>query len=271
MIKVDMHMHTCASDGTWDVHELREELIRNKINIFSITDHDSIENVKRMEEIIKPGDNLTYIHGVELTTSYDGREYHLTVYGFEDGNQGLIDLMNRTNNNRINSNKEYIEKYAAAKYGILPGDYEKYEYDRKKGGWKSANFMIDRGIHRDLPSHLRDVDESGYRALLAGPEETIKIAKKSGAKIFLAHPSYNYRDRYMPENEMKYWLEIGIDGMECYSPYNSSFVQGYVDFCKKNNLMISGGSDCHGTFIGSRKLGVPHVELEDLNIKKILG
>jgi len=34
--------------------------------------------------------------------------------------------------------------------------------------------------------------------------------------------------------------------------------------------MISGGSDCHGSFIPSRKLGVPDVSLDDLNIKKLL-
>ncbi len=29
--------------------------------------------------------------------------------------------------------------------------------------------------------------------------------------------------------------------------------------------------DCHGAFIPSRKLGVPHVELNDLNIKELLN
>jgi len=106
---------------------------------------------------------------------------------------------------------------------------------------------------------------------LNSPEETIKIAKKSGGKIFLAHPSYHYKNGYMPEKEMKHWLEIGIDGMECYSPYNRNFIQGYIEFCKKNNLMISSGSDCHGTFIESRKLGVPHVELNDINIMNLLN
>lgn len=271
MKKVDMHMHTCASDGTWDVYELKEQLIKNKINIFSITDHDSIDNVIKMQEIITPKDNLVYIHGIELTTTYEGREYHLLTYNYDYKNHDLIALMNWTNDSRINSNNQYIEKYAALKYeNVNYEDFEKYEYNRKRGGWKSANYMMDKGIHNDLLSHLNDVNKSGYRAVLKNPKETIEIAKKSGGKVILAHPSSNYKNEYMPESEMKYWLEIGIDGMECYSPYNQSFVQWYIDFCKKNNLMISGGSDCHGTFIQTRKLGVPHVELSDLNIKGLL-
>lgn len=271
MSKIDMHVHTCASDGTWDVYELKEELIKNKINIFSITDHDCIDNIRNMDEIIIPKDNLVYLHGVELTTMHDNKEYHLTVYNFDEKNNKFIELMNWTNKNRIDSNKEYIEKYAVSKYDIVSvEDFEKYEYDRKRGGWKSANYMMDKGIHKDLFTHLNDVNESGYKAPLKNPEETIEIAKKSGGKIFLAHPSYHYRNGYMPEVELKYWLELGIDGIECYSPYNQNNIERYVEFCKKNNLMISGGSDCHGSFIESRKLGVPHVDLSDLNIKNLL-
>ncbi|KAF5034454.1 MAG: PHP domain-containing protein [Sedimentibacter saalensis] len=272
MKKVDLHMHTCASDGTWDVEELKEQLIKSNINIFSITDHDCVDNVKNMENIITPSDNLIFIPGTELTTEYDGREYHLTLYNYDINNKGLMDLINWSNQSKLNSNKEYIGTYAADKYdSISLEDFEKYEYDRKRGGWKSANYMIDKGIHKDVLNHLQEVKESGLKAKLKGPDEVIGIAKKSGGKLFLAHPSYHYRNTTMPEEELKFWLEAGIDGIECFSPYNKDEAQYYIDFCKKNNLMISGGSDCHGNFIPSRKLGVPHAELSDLNIKKLFN
>jgi hypothetical protein len=111
---------------------------------------------------------------------------------------------------------------------------------------------------------------TGDLAELKSPEEVIRVAKESGGKIFLAHPSYHYRNTFMPEEELKFWLELGIDGIECFSPYNGGRGDYYIDFCRKNNLMISGGSDCHGMFIPSRKLGVPEVSLEDLDIKKLL-
>lgn len=271
MKKVDMHMHTCASDGTWDVSELKEELIKNKINVFSITDHDCIENIKNMQEIINPKDNLIFIPGTELTTEYQGREYHLTLYNYDIKSKQLMDLIKWTNDNKINTNKEYIQNYASKKHGsVTMEDFEKYNYDRKRGGWKSVNYMIDKGIHTDVLSHLTDFGKAGLKAKLKTPEEVISIAKMSGGKIFLAHPSYHYRNSLMPEKELEYWLTMGIDGIECFSPYNRGQEQYYIDFCKKHNLMISGGSDCHGMFIPSRKLGLPEVYLDDLNIKKIL-
>ncbi|HOK49961.1 MAG TPA: PHP domain-containing protein [Sedimentibacter sp.] len=270
MKKVDMHIHTVASDGTWDVEELKNELLKNKIQIFSVTDHDSVDNIKNMQEVLDHKDNLIFIPGVELSAEYQGKEYHLTLYNFDIKDQDLLDLMDWTNQNKLSSNADYI-RYVANKYkNISFEEFEKYENNRKRGGWKSANYMIDKGIHKDIPEHLKDVYASGIKAELKNPEEVIKIAKKSGGKIFLAHPSYHYRNTLMPQEELKYWLELGIDGIECYSPYNGGSGDYYIDFCKKNNLMISGGSDCHGAFIPSRVLGVPHVTLEDLDIKKLL-
>lgn len=271
MKKVDMHMHTCASDGTWDVTELKEELIKNKINIFSITDHDCIENIKNMQDIVSPKDNLIFIPGTELTAEYQGKEYHLTLYNYDIKNQQLMELMKWTNDSKIKANKEYIKDYASGKFdGVSLEDFEKYNYDWKRGGWKSLNYMVDKGIHEDILTHLADFGKSGIKAKLKDPEEVIKTAKMSGGKVFLAHPSYHYKKSRMPEEELKHWLSLGIDGIECFSPYNKGEEQYYIDFCKKNNLMISGGSDCHGMFIPARKLGLPEVKLEDLNIEGLL-
>ncbi|NLJ57550.1 MAG: PHP domain-containing protein [Tissierellia bacterium] len=270
MKKVDMHIHTSASDGTWDVEELKRELVANKIDVFSITDHDSISNVKNMEDIIRPKDNILFIPGVELSSEHEGKEYHLTLYNYDINHKGLLDLIEWTNNNKLSSNRDYIASYAANKYeDVSVEDFEKYEFNRKRGGWKSAWYMFDKGIHKNIPEHLKDVYASGLKAKLKSPQEVIDIAKKSGGKVFLAHPSYHFREG-MPKEELKFWLECGIDGIECYSPYNKGASQQYIDFCKKNNLMISGGSDCHGNFIPSRKLGNPTVSLEDLNIKKLM-
>ncbi len=271
MKKTDMHMHTCASDGPWDVYDLKKELINSKINIFSITDHDCVDNIKKMQEIIEPGDNLMFIPGTELTTEYEGREYHLTMYNYDINNEALLNLIKWTNESKISTNSRFIGSYAASKFdGVSLEDYEQYYYDRKRGGWKSLNYMLDKGIHKNISAHFVDFGKSGMKAKLKGSEEVVKIAKESGGKIFLAHPSYHYKQTPMPHEELKYWLSLGIDGIECFSPYNVGSEEYYKDFCKKNDLMISGGSDCHGEFIPARRLGMPEVYLEELNLKKIL-
>ena len=87
MKKVDLHIHTNASDGTWDVTELKNELKKNKIDIFSVTDHDSVENIENMQNILKNKDNLIFIPGTELSAEYKGKEYHLNLYNYDIKNK----------------------------------------------------------------------------------------------------------------------------------------------------------------------------------------
>lgn len=271
MIKTDLHIHTNVSDGTWDVYELKDKIKENKIKIFSITDHDDIENVGAMENILKPSDDLIFLKGVELTTTYDDKEYHLTMYNYDSNNKELIGFLDWTKYLRLDYNDKFIHYLAGLHESITFKDFLEYKEDRKRGGWKSSNYLIDKKIHKNMDEHFEDIRKSGLTITFKYPEEVFKICKKSGGYIFLAHPSYHYRQSAMPIEELKMWLDLGIDGIECFTPYNDKKQSEYYkEFCDKNNLMISGGSDCHGDFIPSRKLGVPHINLCDLRIDKLL-
>ncbi len=84
---------------------------------------------------------------------------------------------------------------------------------------------------------------------LANPiyEDVIDIIHRSGGLAFLAHP-FEYRiedtikflDDLMKKNE--------LDGIECFHPSaNENATNILVEYAKKNNLYISGGSDYHGS------------------------
>ena len=50
-MKVDLHLHTSASDGTWTPEVLVAKLLESGISLFAVTDHDSVENVARTAAI----------------------------------------------------------------------------------------------------------------------------------------------------------------------------------------------------------------------------
>ncbi len=271
MLKTDLHMHTNVSDGTWNVYELKDKLKENNIKIFSITDHDDIENSEAMASIIKPSDDLIYIKGVEFTSTYNDKEYHLTLYNYDSKSKELIEFLDWTKYLRLDYNDKFIKYISTIYDNVTFEDFLAYKEDRSRGGWKSSNYLIDKKIHNNMTEHFEDIKKSGLTITFKSPEEAIKACKKSGGYIFLAHPSYHYRQSAMPMEELKMWLDLGIDGIECFTPYNDGkHSEYYKDFCTKNNLMISGGSDCHGEFIPARKLGVPNVNLMDLKLDKLL-
>jgi predicted metal-dependent phosphoesterase TrpH len=266
---VDLHIHTDASDGTWDLDALMTRIIANNITFFSITDHDTIKNSQKMLKNIGSYQEYqgNFIIGAEVSCTYREVTYHLTAYAFDPGNAALQTLLD-TNLRILHAyNDATIKALSKMHPGIDYGKYLAYQFDKKKGGWKGLNFLLDEGVIHTISEFfdlLVDVDE---KMEFSDPVTVITTIRKAGGFPFLAHPSARRNGERMPEEELKQWIDLGVAGIECYSTYCSlEDAQAYVQFCREHDLYISAGSDCHGTFILERKLAHPPVTLEMVNL-----
>ena len=77
---VDLHLHTLASDGFWKPSELIDYLAEKRITVAAVCDHDTQRSVI---EAIQLGQErgVHIIPGVEVTTTWRDRQWHLLVYG----------------------------------------------------------------------------------------------------------------------------------------------------------------------------------------------
>ena len=269
--RVDLHIHTTASDGALDNDEVLNGIEKARIQIFSITDHDTIENGIKVVGHILPY-NAIYILGAEISCTYRDREYHITAYGFDHTNRQLAALLedNRRKREEFNiSVVKYTEKLL--KKGLVE-DYIAYKHDKRRGGWKNICYMMDRNIVDGFEQFVEIIVKSGEKIVFEPPKRVIDIIKGAGGHAFMAHPAAYIKGDILNEDILEEWRDMGISGIECYSPYlhdirNAGY---YLSFCRRNNLMISGGSDFHGGFVG-RELGVPEITLSDLKLDFING
>jgi|AntRauTorckE6833_2_1112554.scaffolds.fasta_scaffold00537_24 predicted metal-dependent phosphoesterase TrpH len=270
--KVDLHIHTKASDGTWNINELLNELQINKISIFSITDHDTVQMVKKFSQTDLNIEKV-FIPGIEISSTFDAKEFHITSYGFDIQNKDLLNLINYNKKVRNEFNNEIIYYFEKLFNKNLINKYYDYQNDNSRGGWKALNFLIDynliTGIH-DLFDKISDMEE---KMIFLPPNKVIDIVHKAEGFTFLAHPGAYYDKELLDKDFLIEWIEMGIDGIEAYSPYLNKLndAKYYIEFCKSNDLMISGGSDSHGSFIKKRKIGKPNIFLNDININKLLN
>lgn len=263
--QVDMHLHTTASDGTWTVEELVAKIVENKIKVFSITDHDIIHDHEKIIDSM-PND-VYYTIGSEISCMYNGEEYHILAYGFDYKDARLNELVEFNQIERDIFNTKTVE-YAKKINKIEDiADYESYEYNRKKGGWKSFNYILDKNVVKDLGEYFEIIKLKNETMNFKDPVEVIKTIKDAGGYAFLAHPSAYTKGERLSLEVLKEWKDYGISGIECFSPYLKDIEDAdyYIKFCEENDLMISAGSDCHGEF-NKRTLGIPKVSMDKVRL-----
>ena len=90
-MRADLHIHTTASDGTWDPGQVVKAACAAGIKFFAITDHDSVANVAETKRLAENA-GLRFLSGVELNSTKDGHNYHILGYGIDIENKRLQEL-----------------------------------------------------------------------------------------------------------------------------------------------------------------------------------
>ncbi len=80
----DLHIHSSYSDGSDSVAELLEAIKREGIRFFSLTDHDTVDGIREMEQLIPEG--VCFIPGIEFSCISDAGKCHILGYGYDIDN-----------------------------------------------------------------------------------------------------------------------------------------------------------------------------------------
>lgn len=251
-MKADLHIHSNNSDGSDTVQELLKNLKQSKVDIFALTDHDTIEGCKEMEKLELQ--DITFIKGVELTCLCDDIKCHLLGYGVDINNFELLALIEKGKLLRRQKLETRI-KYLKDIFSIELTENEKNWLYSRKSVVKThlANILVNRGLAEDnisaMKKYLDNIKTGNTRF---DGKEAIKTIKNAGGIVVWAHPiggegeQHLLPEEFLPKlNKMK---NFGIQGLECYySRYNFNEIEFLEKCAKDNNLLITGGSDYHGT------------------------
>jgi predicted metal-dependent phosphoesterase TrpH len=272
-LKVDLHIHTCASDGTWTPAEVVEEVRKNGIQLFAVTDHDTLDSIAETRLLIAETE-LFFLPGVEISSTYQGDLYHILAYGVDTNNPRLRELLD-TNTRLMNKkDDESIRMLLEQGYKVDFEKYLQYEYDRRKGGWKALNYLVDTGVCKDTAeffnSLFTELNNLSFPTF-ASPEEVFAIIEEAGGISVIAHPGLNLYGKYQPEELLRIFVQLGLQGVEAFHPqHDVKMSRICYEFAEKQGLQITSGSDCHGGFVPYRRLGLPATRLHQLKIDKIL-
>ena len=254
---IDLHIHSTASDGTLTPSEILKCAYTLGIPAVSITDHDTVAGCREALDREMP-DGLAFIPGVEISAQAPpffalSGSIHLLGYGIDLANPRLNAMLKRLQDSRLNRNPRIIERLNALGLEITldevvesgaPDQVGRPHIARtmvKKGFVPNFNAAFDIYLGNNRPAY---VDK--YRVPL---EEAVVAIRNAGGIAVLAHPGlYTSQNGLMPDSVMAAFKATGIDGVEVYYPEHSAEqTTHYAALAKRHNLIVTGGTDFHGS------------------------
>ncbi|ACJ75357.1 PHP domain protein [Thermosipho africanus H17ap60334] len=262
---VDFHMHSTASDGTFNPNELVTLVKERKIECFSLTDHDTIDGVKQIKE-------KNFIPGVEISIEHP-TTLHILGYGFDINNEKFNKVLDQLKQYRYERNVKMVEKANALGFditleelleeanGTLIGRPHFASLLLKKGYVKDRKEAFEKYLKRGMPLY-----EDKKRLDL---ENAIEIITQAGGIAVFAHPYQTSEDEDEIEKLLKKMVDLGLKGIEVYySKHTKGMIETYEKLAKKYNLVKTAGSDFHGQNTPDIELGI---EVRRENIKEFLS
>lgn len=272
-MKADLHLHTNCSDGSDSPKELAQNVIKAGINIFALTDHDTVEGVREILDYIP--ENINFLPSVELTCKADSVKCHILGFNCNIEDDKLSSLINKGKKLRRQKLETRIN-YLREVWNIdLTKSELEWLYSRKSVvKTHLANILVNRGLGNNnvevMKRYLDDCKTGNTR--FTGEEAMAAITSANGTPVW-AHPLGGEGEIHITHDEFYKKFEVmksfGIQGLECYySRYNQDEIEFLVDFANKNKLLISGGSDYHGSNknISIGKLNVENLPVDSLKL-----
>lgn len=256
MRAIDLHTHTCKSDGSYTPTELVDYAVEKNLSAVAITDHDSIEGLDEavahaaaLKERGLP--SVEVIPGIEFSTKYEKQDVHIVgLYISYDG-QAFQDALGGFVDSRINRNRKMCANLQGAGIDIT---YEKLLAmypDAVITRAHYASYLLENGYVKSrqdaFARYLGDHTKYFVPREKVTPSQAVELIVKAGGVPILAHPPLYHMGNDRLDALVSFLKADGLMGIEVfYSTYSNQDVRDMQRLADKYELLVSGGSDFHG-------------------------
>ena len=241
----DLHIHTDLSDGTMSPGQVVKEASKLNLRTIAITDHDSVDAVE-IAQIVGDMEGVNVIPAIELSSYYQPADIHLLGYYIDTKNSALIEKLAELRLERVERIKKITKKLRAT--GVKVEHQEVFDVSKEgsPGRMHIADVLCSKGycanIRETFKKYLSDNGPAFVPKVALTLKDAIELIISSDGIPVLAHPGVTKRDTLIPK-----MVEYGLQGIEVYYPtHQPDAVKRYKRIAKKHDLVITGGSDCHG-------------------------
>lgn len=268
-IRCDLHLHTTLSDG----HHTPEEVVllakECALPLMAITDHDTVAGVAEGKAAAER-EGIQLLAGVELST-YDREEVHILGYNVPYLDPSFAEEVVKLQALRKERVQAVVDKLRRHGVKLVVGS----ELDSPSAGRSHvAELLVKQGYVRSKAEAFDKYLGKGAPCYVDGmrvtPRDGVRLLREAGAVPVLAHP-YRFLHDASIGGMVDALVKAGLMGIEVYYPNYGSTVRNTLSgLAKTHDLIVTGGSDFHGTGEGA-PVGTTGAFLDEKAQKVLLG
>ncbi|WP_280417134.1 PHP domain-containing protein [Nocardia carnea] len=252
-MRIDLHTHTTASDGT----DTPADLVRNAaaagLDVVAITDHDTTAGWAEAEAARPAG--LSLVRGMEMSCIGRGVDgwpvsVHLLAYLFDPADAGFAAERERLRGERVQRLRAMAEQMAADGLPVDP-DAVLASAGPAAGRPHLARALVEAGVVPSVEAafaQLLAADGHYYVEKADTPlHRAVEMIADAGGVSVLAHGRARSRGRLLDLGEIPDLAALGLGGLEIDHPDHSARDRAVLrELAGEYGLLATGSSDYHG-------------------------
>ena len=257
---IDLHTHSTASDGTLGPEALVELAAKRGLAAIALTDHETVTGVVSAQERGKDL-GVEVVSAVEIGASLDKvGEVHLLGYFINTKDESLLDCLEWLRGERRSRGRKIVERLRGLGVLITFEQVEKIAQGKSLGRPHIAQALVDNGqatsIKKAFEIYLKSTGPANIKRDQLEADEAISLIRGAGGIAVLAHPCMLGGQSDELPRVIELLMKLGLEGIEVfYSQHNAKQVSYYKKLATVFGLLMTAGSDFHGSNKPDIKMG----------------
>ncbi len=244
-MRIDLHVHTTASDGLLEPAGLVKAVSGARIQIFSVTDHDTVDALSRVEALASAA-GLVLIPGIELSAYWRKKEVHILGYFLDPKDERLLVFLRQMREDRRTRLDAMLSRLWALGLKVDRDQVMALARDGNVGRPHLARVLVRQGFVVNTDEAFERYLAEDRPAYVPRPDvpaqDAIRVIQAAGGLASLAHPGLHNRDEAIPD-----LAAAGLDGIEVYhAKHSPGQCARFRKLAELHRLLVTGGSDFHG-------------------------